>query len=226
MRHRGDRAISLAIAPVVLLAGALIHPYLGNLPNTSDLIEAVTSQPVRWATGHLVLGLGIALMVLAFFIVRTHLHDRGEDRWSFWSVPLVTVGLGLSGFMVGAEGFGGRAAADSADVQAFFEALEAWGIATYLSANLLLTLGLIGFAVAVAKSQILGRAATWVVVGGAVIQAVGLFLPMGWAAHLVAGGALLFTWPIAYNLWSLPSRIGGDRSPTDTQVGADQSGQY
>lgn len=196
------RSFVLATAPVVLLTGALVHPYLGNMPETADLVDAVLRGPNRWGIGHLIFGIGIALSLLLFFVVRITLHDVGEDRWSFWATPLVTIGLGLVGFMVGAEGFGGRAVGETGNVEAFFEELETWAIPTYLSANLLVALGLIGFATAVAKSRILSGGSTLVVVIGAATAAISLFLPVGWAAHAVSIGMMAFAWPLIPRVWS------------------------
>lgn len=199
--QRQLRALVIAAAPVVLLAGAVTHPYLGNRPGIGSIAHAVATEPDRWALGHLVLGVGIASALLLFFALRMHLHDHGENLWSFWSAPVVTVGLALSGFMVGAEGFGGRGAAATGRVPQFMDALMAWAVPVYGGANLLIACGLVGFATAVAKSGLLPRSPTWLVFAGAVIAAVALFLPFGWAAHLVAAGLGVFAWPIALQIW-------------------------
>lgn len=174
------------------------------MPDSGDLIEAVTAQPTRWGVGHLVLGVGIALMALLFFAVRIFLRDRNETTWSFWATPLVTVGLVLSGFMVGAEGVGGRSAVETGNVEAFFEQLEVWAIPIYLTANLVLGVGFLLFATAVAKSRILGTGVSWLVAVGAAVATVSLFLPVGWAAHAVSIGSLAFAWPLAYRIWTGP----------------------
>lgn len=196
------RALFVGAAPLVLLAGASVHPYLGNMPDSGDIAEAVAADPTRWGIAHVVIGVGIALSLVLFFAVRIHLHDRGEDRWSFWGTPLVAVGLGLIGFMVGAEGIGGRAAAVTPDVRAFFEEMEPWAVPVYLTANVLLGVGVLAFAKGVASSGTLGRRQTWVVAAGAVLAVAGLFLPTGWAAHLVSLGMIAFAWPLAAHLWS------------------------
>lgn len=205
------RALILAVAPLALLAGALVHPYLGGVPDTAALAQAVAANPTRWGIAHIVIGVGIALALLLFFAVRVHLHDKGEDVWSFWATPLATIGLGLVGFMVGAEGVGGRGAAALGDVQTFFEQVMAWAVPLYLTANVLLGFGLLGFAKGVSTSGILAKNATRIVWAGAVIATVALFLPTGWAAHLVSVGMLAFAWPLAEHLWS---ESQGDAPPS------------
>lgn len=208
------RASVVATAPVVLLVAALVHPYLGNLPDTADIAEAAGAGPTRWGSAHLLFGVGIALALLMLFAVRTFLHHRGEDRWSFWATGLATIGLGLVGFMVGAEGYGGLAAAQAGNARAFFQELETWAIPTYLVANVFLGLGLLFFATAVARSGVVGSVGRWLVIAGAVIATVGLFLPVGWAAHVVSIGTLAFAWPVAYRMWSADGEVGAPAAST------------
>lgn len=200
------RATVTAGAPLVLLAGALIHPFVGNTPDLADIAEEATADPTRWAVGHLVLGIGIALMILLAAAVRGHLHEAGEDRWSFGAAALTLLGFGMFTFTVGAEGFGGRAAVAAGNAEAFFEAMGPWLIPTLLSASLLVAVGLLAFARAIAVSRILGTAGTRLAVAGAVTAAVGLFLPVGWATYVINAGTLAFAWPLAASMWRGPGR--------------------
>lgn len=208
-----SRAVIIAVTPLALLAGALVHPYLGGIPDAAALAQAVSANPTRWGIAHIIIGVGIALALLLFFFIRVHLHDKGEDVWSFWATPLATIGLALVAFMVGAEGVGGRGAAALGDVQTFFEAMEAWAVPLYLTANVLLGLGLLGFAKGISSSGMLAKKAAGIVWAGAMIATLSLFLPTGWAAHLVSVGMLAFAWPLAQRLWS-ESQVGAPPSAT------------
>lgn len=203
------RAAMTAIAPLVLLTGSLIHPFVGNAPDLADIAGEASAEPTRWAAGHLVLGIGIALMILVAAAIRGHLHEAGEDRWSFWAAPLTLLGFGLFTFTVGAEGFGGYAAATAGNAEPFFEAMGPWLIPTLLAASVLVAVGLFAFARAIVVIRTLGTAGTWTAVAGALIAAVALFLPFGWATYVVSVGTIAFAWPIAHRMWSGPERERG-----------------
>lgn len=203
------RAVVVAVAPLVLLAGALVHPFVGNLPGAADLAAAVTNTPGRWAAGHLLLGVGVAVVLLLFFVIRTYLRGLGEERWSFWAVGLATIGLGLFAFMVGAEGLGGRAALATGDLEAFFEEMELWALPIFLVANVLVGLGLLGFATGIAKTGVLGTGWTRLMVAAAIVAVIALFLPFGWAAHLIAVAMIVFAWPVAATIWSVANQEPG-----------------
>lgn len=75
------RSAIVAIAPVVMLAAFLWHPYLpGRLPNDAAVATAVAAEPKRWGLAHLAAGLASAVAALAFIAIRSHLREAGEIR--------------------------------------------------------------------------------------------------------------------------------------------------
>ena len=94
------RALVVALVPLVLLAWALTHSYLGNRPDIGRVAEAVASEPVRWALGLSCSG-WVSLSRCCSSSATHPPHDHGENRWSLWSARAVTVGLALSVFTPG-----------------------------------------------------------------------------------------------------------------------------
>ena len=76
------RSVVLFIAPAVLFLGFAYHPYIGNATDDAAIASAASDDTTRWGIAHLAIGVGYALMALAFIALRSHLRESGEDRWS------------------------------------------------------------------------------------------------------------------------------------------------
>lgn len=194
----------VAFAPVWLLAALVYHPIIPDLTDKAAVAAAMTPDPVRWGFAHLAVGIGAALLVLAFLALRRYLQQAGEHRWSRPAIPLIVLGSTLFAFlpameiaMLGAVGAG-------ADVRAVLVAMDPWFVPILLSGSAIFALGLLGFAVAIVRSGVLGRPLTWFVVGMLALSAATRFVP----SHpvLVAGGVALVAalWPLAYRMHRHP----------------------
>ncbi|MGH9223056.1 MAG: hypothetical protein ACRD2W_04570 [Acidimicrobiales bacterium] len=110
--NRGRVAV-LAVAPAVLGAALLAHPFIsGRLPNETAIAEEVTADPTVWGVVHLGAAVGSALIALAFLAVRSYLHQAGENRYSVLGLPLVVLGSTMFAVLPGME-FAPLAAAES-----------------------------------------------------------------------------------------------------------------
>ncbi len=206
MSHRSDtnrryRAAIVLLAPSVLLAGCLYHPWIGN-PGDADflarLAAAVTAEPGRWAVAHLAIAVGSGLLVLAFLAVRAHLREAGGEPWSALAIPFVVMGSTLYALLPAMEFAPLAAARSGGDVAAAQAAIQPWFVPVLLTGAALFALGTIGFAVGLARSQALGRNATGLAVGALLVMAAARFFPVG-AAQLYIGPAagVLALWPLA-----------------------------
>ena len=70
------RAAAVAIAPLVLLAGFVYHPFLPFLTNPHAAAEAGMADTVRWGIAHLLVGVGSGFMILAFLGIRSLLREE------------------------------------------------------------------------------------------------------------------------------------------------------
>jgi hypothetical protein len=97
------RAAVVAAAPTVLFLGFVYHPYVANATDQSALAEAAASSPNRWGLAHLAIGVGYALLALAFIALRRFLRDSGEERRSVVALPFAVLGSGLFPILTGME---------------------------------------------------------------------------------------------------------------------------
>lgn len=203
------RALAVAAAPLTLLIGFLMRPHLSNPREPSVNAIALVEGPNRWLAAHFVIALGLVLTVLSILAIRFWLSSLGEDVWSFVAVTLVAVGATGLVLVVGYDGLGGWAAADSgADVEAFFAAGRTLEGPTFTVAAALLGLGLIAMAAGVVRARALGRTGRLAVVIG-VIVAVGVPLfPAGWAVYIQSVAAGVASWPIAWRILHSPQPHG------------------
>jgi hypothetical protein len=194
------RAASLFLAPAVLLIGWALHPYIA-VPRAADVAEAAASDPTRWGLAHLAVGVGSALLALAFLALRGHLHEAGEDRWSGPALPLAAFGCALTAILTGLEFAPLTAAETGGDVERAQEELAPWFTPVAAASALTFALGSIGFAVAVARSGGLGRGLTRVVVFALIALGASRLVPLGLSFYVAAAAAVVAMWPLAYVLW-------------------------
>jgi hypothetical protein len=111
-------AAVVALAPAVMLAGLLAHPYVAILLDEAAIAEAIAADTTRWGLAHLTVGVASGLLVLAFLAIRSYLREAGEERWSPVALPFIVVGGTLFAVLPGME-FAPLAAAEAGgDVQA------------------------------------------------------------------------------------------------------------
>ncbi len=194
----------VAVAPAWLLAGLLYHPFIPDLTDKAAVAAAITPDTARWGLSHLAVGVGAALLVLAFLALRTYLSGVGEQRWSAPAVPFIVLGSTLFAFlpameiaMLGAVGAG-------ADVRAVLVAMDPWFVPILLTGSATFAVGIACFAVALVRAEVLGAWPTWAVAGLLVLSAATRFVPSG--PVLAVGGVALVAalWPLAYQMYKRP----------------------
>lgn len=199
------RAAIVAIAPAVLLAGFIYHPFLSRFTDSAALASAVSADTTRWGLSHLAVNIGSGLTVLAFLAIRSYLREVGEERWSALALPFVIMGSTLFAMLPGMEFAPLTAAKTGAEIDAAQTALQPWFFPTLLTAAAIFLLGVFGFAMGVARSRILSPQLTWLVVGALVVMAVSRFVPLGVVQFYVGGLAgIVALWPLAYEMWKYP----------------------
>jgi hypothetical protein len=195
----------VAVAPAVLLAGFVYHPFIER-PTAAATAAAAASDTTRWGVAHLVLAVGYGLAVLAFIAIRSYLREAEEERWSAPALPLIALGSTLFVVLTGME-FALLAAAETeGDVQAAQTALIPWFIPILLTGAVSFALGAFGFAKGIARSEVLSPQLTRLVVGALVVMAVARFVPLGAASYVIAVAGLVALWPLAYEMSKRPAR--------------------
>ena len=198
------RAVIVAIAPAVLLAAFVYHPYIANPTDKAAVAAALASDTTRWGLSHLAVGVGSGLVVLAFLAIRSYLREAGKERWSILALPFIVLGSTLFAFLPAMEIAMLGAAEAGADVQAVLIAMDPWFFATLLAAAIIFALGVLGFALGIVRSRVLGPRLTWLVVGALVVMAAARFVPLGAAIYVGGVAGLLALWPLAYEMWKHP----------------------
>src|SRR5215203_3361427 len=165
------RAATVAIAPAVLLAALVYHPYIANLTDKASLA------------------------------VRSYLREAGEERWSVLGLPFIVLGSTLFAFLPAMEIAMLAAAESGADVQAVLTALDPWFFPILLTGAINFALGVLGFAMGIVRSGVLGPRLTWLVVGALVVMAAARFVPAGAAIYVGGASAIVALWPLAYEMW-------------------------
>jgi hypothetical protein len=199
------RPAAIVIAPAMLFAGFVYHPYVSNATDAEAIANAVVADTTRWGIAHLAIGVGYALIVLAFLAIRSYLRESGEERWSSVALPLVAVDSALFAILPGME-FAPLAAAETGgDVEGAQEELMPWFVPILLMGAITFTLGVLGFAMAIVRSGILKRQVQRIVVGALVVMAAARFVPLGAAQIVIGVAALVALWPLAYEMWKRPT---------------------
>lgn len=190
-------AAALWLAPAVLLAGLLYHPFLAR-PDAEAVGVLAAADPTRWGIAHMTVAVASGLLALAFMALRAGLREAGEERFSAPALPLVVAGSVLYAVLPGIEMAPLAAAETGADVAAVQAALEPWFLPVFVTAAVLFGLGALGFARAVLHSEIPDRGTGRLVAGALVVMALARFVPLGVVQFHVHGlAALVALWPLA-----------------------------
>ncbi|MGH3367378.1 MAG: hypothetical protein ACRDOY_09260 [Nocardioidaceae bacterium] len=202
------RAVVTGLSPAVLLIGLLYHPYLDDLRDKADVAAALGADTTRWGIAHVVVGVATALVLLGFLAIDEFLRESGGTKTSAFGVPFIVIGSVLFAFlpameiaMLGSHGAGG-------DVEQVLLEMNPWFQPILVAGAAVFAVGVAFFAVAIARSRMLGRALTWLVVAALVVAALTRFVPLG-AALYVGGVALVVA--------LLPIAVVMGRHPTPDQ---------
>ena len=194
------------MAPSVLLIGLVYHPHLDDLRDKGTVAAALSADTTRWGIAHLVVGVATALVLLAFLSVNEFLREGGHSGMSALGVPFIVIGSVLFAFlpameiaMLGAYGAG-------VDVEEVLLEMNTWFQPILLAGAAVFAVGIAFFAVAIARSRILGGGLTWLVVGALVIAAVARFVPLGAALYLGGAALVVALLPIAVVMVMHPTR--------------------
>lgn len=208
-------AVTVALAPAVLLVAFVTHPFLARLPDAEVVGAAVTAGTTRWAVVHLLTAVGSALMALAFLAVRAFLRDAGEDRFSRWGLPFVVFGSVMYALLPALE-FAPLAAAETGgDIVAAQGALESWFVPILATSVITYAIGVYGFARGVSASDVLSPTATRTVVGALALMAVSRAVPLGVVQFYVQGLAgLVALWPLAAVMWRPGATVAARHRPS------------
>lgn len=201
------RAAIVAIAPTVLLAAFVYHPYIADLSDKAAVASALASDTTRWGLSHLAVGVGSGIAVLAFLAIRSYLREAGEERWSILALPFIVMGSTLFAFLPAMEIAMLAAAEIGADVQAAQTALDSWFFPILLSAAVSFALGVLGFAMGIVRSRILSPRLTLFVAGALAVMSAARFVPLGAALYVGGAAGMLALWPLAYELWKHPEAV-------------------
>jgi hypothetical protein len=198
------RPAVVVIAPALLFAGFVSHPYVAKGTDAEAIADAVVENTTRWGLAHLAIGVGYALMVLAFLAIRSYLREAGEERWSKLALPFAAVGSALFAILPGME-FAPLAAAETGgDVEGAQEEVMPWFIPILVTGALTFTLGVLGFALALVRSRVMSRRLLQLVVGALVVMVAARFVPLGAAQIVIGVAAIVALWPLAYEMSKRP----------------------
>jgi hypothetical protein len=209
------RAAIALIAPLVLLAGVVYHPYVTIGTDEAALAEAAAADTTRWGLAHLAIGIGYVLLAIAFIAIRSYLREAGEERWSAVALPLIVAACGLFPILTGME-FALLAAAETGGaVEAAQSEVMPWFLPILVIGAISFTLGALGFARGIARSGVLGSQQTRLVVGALLVMAAARFVPLGAAQIVIGAAASVALAPLAYVMWERPrAQPQGQPRPT------------
>ena len=211
------RVAILIVAPVVLLAAFVTHPYLaGRLPNDAEVAAAVADGTTYWGLVHLATTVASGLIILAFLAIRSYLREAGEDRFSAPGLPFIVIGSTLFAVLPGME-FAPLAAAETgastAEIEGMQAALATWFVPVLVTGALAFAIGVFSFAQALSVTTVGGRALTRIVVVALVVMALSRVVPLAAVQFYVQGvAAIVALWPLAYAMRTQPAPYTASRS--------------
>ncbi|CAN5903359.1 hypothetical protein BH23ACT8_BH23ACT8_25180 [soil metagenome] len=210
-RGRAGAAV-VALAPAVMLVAFVAHPFIAVLPDAQAVAVAVEADTTRWGIVHLLTAVALALMALAFVVMRAGLRDAGEERFSAWGLPFVIFGSAMYGLLPGLEFAPMTAALTGGDIVAVQGALAPWFMPVFVTGAVTFAVGVFAFARGIADSRILSRRTTRTVVVALVVMATARAVPLGVVQFYVQPLAgVVALWPLAHAMWHRPAAVAPTR---------------
>jgi hypothetical protein len=198
------RATVVAIAPALLAAALIWHPYLpGRLPDHVGVAEAVAHDSTRWGLAHLAAALASAAVILAFIAIRGFLRDAGDKAWSAIGLGLIVVGSVCNAVLPGME-FAPLAAVESgADPEVAQAVLDEWFVPVLFIGAVAFAVGVVCVGVALLRYRPMNPMLRWVVVGALLVMAASRFVPFSAVQFYVqSAAALIALWTLAWVVWT------------------------
>jgi len=201
MRRDRLRAIPIIVFPVILATGILIIPVVSDYSNHL-LAEQAASHTARWFWGHAISAVAFGTSILAAYSICLYLSARGQARSGAISFLLIAIGAILYAFGLGADGVGPLATeAGGGRALTFFEGSGIWVTGVFISASIILGLGIIAQVIGVLHTSLLRSTARVIVFSGAIVFIAAAAIPSGWGLCVVAATALVVYLPIGIALW-------------------------
>ncbi len=203
--RRTAAAATVAVAPVLLLAAIVYHPFIGDLRHKHDVAAALTAGATRWSVAHVAAAVASALIALAFLALAAALRQRGEWRWSARSVPFVVVGSSLFAMLPAMEIAVLAASRAGADAETVLLEMDAWFRPLLVAGAAVFAVGMACAARSVVAARVLGRPTTSLVAVALTVAAVSRFLPFGAALTVGAAALVVALWPLVGTVAARPS---------------------
>jgi hypothetical protein len=196
------------IAPLVLLTGFALHPWIGaGLPDQSAVAAAAADHTTRWGVAHLAIGAGSGLLAVAFLAAYLGLPALGRERRAGRAIPLIVLGSALYALLPGMEMAPLAAAEAGVDIEAVAEELVPWFIPIHLLGGLLFAVGVVTFRASIADSGILGTGPARIAAGALLVLAGSRLVPVTLVNFYVQGLAgIAALWPLALAMRNEASR--------------------
>lgn len=198
-RTRAGAAV-LFVAPVVLLAGLVAHPFVSSYLDPGTIARAVTGAPDRWAWSHLLITVGLALILVGVIVIRHRCREKGEQRWSLAATPLLLAGGTLLSAVAGSDITLAAVATSGQDVLAVLAAGETAVAPLYLGGAVMFATGWLLLAVALHRPPILPPLSRWVTTTALAVVAIALFVPQTSATYAYGAALVVANWLIGYRI--------------------------
>ncbi|MFV2196803.1 hypothetical protein [Nocardiopsis sp. LOL_012] len=193
------RAATMFTAPVALFAMILYHPFLAYTTVTVEgLAEVIETDPTRWSLTHMLAVGALALLVLAFQGLHDMLREAGEERWSSFGLPLVTVALVFLAALAGKEPTVAAVSQTGTDVLALVQATSPSTVVLFVASAVTFLFGALAFAMGAMRAVIMGRTMTALVVVALVVLGVAMLTPLFTIGYVIGAAAIVAFWPPAW----------------------------
>jgi hypothetical protein len=212
------RAGVLFVAPAILLAGILLHPFVSTYLDVGVVAAAVMAAPERWAASHVIIPVGMGLLLLAVVVIRGEFRRAGEQRWSVIALPPLFVGGAILGAVAAAEITLTAVVSTGSDLHAVMESNAAWTMPYILIGGLAFAIGWLSTAVAFHRAPILPRVQNWVAIVASLVIAVGLFIPLTVGTYLLGFGALIVSWMVGFRVLAVAPPEPAAAVPAPEQI--------
>lgn len=192
-------AIIIMGFPILLTIGIFTIPHVRSYMAHEAVQDIVSQRSKRWFAGHLLSGIAYGYhIVVACCITIVTLANGNHLLWSSLSLPLMTIGVAIQIFGLGADGIGPVSVKPA---KLFFDGSHRWIIRTFISGVIIFGLGQIILVAGMNQTGLLSVPIGVLILVTTILYSLAAAIPSSWGLYATAIAAWVIYLPIGITIW-------------------------
>ena len=191
-------SVAARAAPLAILVGYLVRPYVGDYTDAADVADAAAGAPGRWVLSSLLVALGFAGVAVAVTWAASAAATVRRSRATTIAPVATTFGAVLLALQLGAVAASTASAAEvGVDGAVLFDEVGTWEGPLIGAVLVAMAVGLLSLAHALRTTGVLGRTTGRAFTIATAVAVIGLLVPSSIGEYVTAAALVVGFWMLA-----------------------------